>query len=59
MNRIVKWLDGKKTYIAAFAMALLAAAHQTGLITDELFQSLQTLLGALAAAALRAGMKAK
>lgn len=49
-------LEGKKTYLAAAGIAIVAVTHFMGLIDDSTAQTLYALLGASGFAALRAGV---
>ena len=50
------FLKGKKTYLIAVAVGLLAAAKALGYIDDETVATLTVLLGGGGLATLRAGM---
>lgn len=49
-------LEGKKTYLMAVIMALLAFARGLGWLDQEQFELLLALAGSLGLAALRAGI---
>ena len=52
-------LAGKKTYIIAIAMVVLAGLHAQGYMSDGNFGTLQALLTGGGLAALRAGVAKK
>ena len=56
LTDLYEWLRGKKTYIFAIAMILVAGLYQQGYITDTQFKTLETLLGGGTVIALRAGI---
>jgi hypothetical protein len=39
---VLDWLSGKKTYLIAAAMVILAGLHAEGYISDSLFETLRT-----------------
>ncbi len=49
-------LEGKKTYITAAILALVAFAQTMGWLTQDQYELLVGLLGSLGLAALRAGV---
>ena len=52
-----EWLSGKKTYLVAIGMIILAGLRQQGYINDEMFAILESILTGAGLAALRAGVK--
>ena len=56
MGSMEKFLTGKKTYLVAAGMVLLAGLKQQGYISDEVFQILEAVLLGGGLAALRAGL---
>ena len=59
MVNIVKFLQGKKSYILAVCVAVVAAAQYLGWIGQESAVVLYGLLGAGSVASLRAGISGK
>ena len=57
MEKLARFLRGKKTYVIAAAVALLTFAHHVGWLDTQTYQFLVGLLGAGAVATLRAGIK--
>mgnify|MGYP001593106198 CR=1 FL=1 len=55
----MEWLSGKKTYLVAIAMVILAGLRHQGYITDETFVILEGMLTGAGLAALRAGVEKK
>ena len=53
---MLEFLQGKKTFIVAILMVITAGLYSQGFITDELFKTIEGLLGAGGLAALRAGV---
>ena len=51
--------SGKKTYLAAAGIAVVAVAHHLGFLDDAMAQTLYALLGAGGFAALRTGIANK
>jgi small-conductance mechanosensitive channel len=45
MNKLIAWLSGKKTYIAAIIIGLLAAAQALGIIIPEWVYALLAAAG--------------
>ena len=56
MGSMEKFLSGKKTYLVAAGMVLLAGLKHHGYISDEVFQILEVVLMGGGLAALRAGV---
>lgn len=54
---MIPWMQGKKSYLVAGAMAILALIFGLGLIDRETYEVLLGLLGAGGIGALRAGIK--
>ncbi len=54
---MLDWLQGKKTHIAALALAIVAALKSAGVLTEDLANAILTIIGALTASALRAAVK--
>lgn len=50
-------LQGYRTYLAALAIGVAAAAHYLGYLNDVVYQSLLGILGGGGLAALRAAVK--
>ena len=55
-DSMAQWLQGKKTYLAAGAIAIVVFCWQVGWFSTELATTLLGLLGAGGLAALRAGI---
>lgn len=56
-NIMFTFLAGKRTYIIAVAVAVLAGLHQLGYVSDAMSASILTFLGAGAVGSLRAAIK--
>ena len=56
MQKLLNFLDGKKTYIVAFLAAVLNFAVAVGWLSVEDLQQINVVLGALGLASLRAGV---
>lgn len=52
----LSWLEGKKTYLAAIAVAVISLLAGGGILSSETAAWLSSLLGAGGLAALRAGV---
>ena len=59
MKNLMTLLEGKKTYLASFAILLLQAFHQAGLITDAGASTANWSLAAVVGIALRSAIKAE
>jgi hypothetical protein len=59
MNELLKWLEGKKTYLCAFGVAATFFAVSRGWIDGATKDALLSLFGFGTIAAFRAGMKKK
>jgi hypothetical protein len=59
MNNLINWVDGKKTYITTFVMALFNFLRSMGWldIDQEQVTSINTLFGAAIVVFLRMGVK--
>ena len=57
MANILKWLDGKKTYLAALAMAIAAFLFGVGKITKEQYEHFITVALPAGLAFLRMSIK--
>ena len=53
---MIEWLSGKKTYIVAFLLVILAGLRAQGYITQETYEAILALLAGGGFAALRAGL---
>ena len=56
MQKLLNFLDGKKTYIVAFLAAVLNFAVAVGWLSVDDLQQINVVLGALGLASLRAGV---
>lgn len=54
MKKLLSWSDGKKTYMAALALGLLAAAQYLGYVDAEMYKALFALFTGAGVAGLRA-----
>lgn len=59
MNALLKWLDGKKTYICSLICAASVFAHAQGWIDKQVLEILISAFGLGTIAALRRGMNKK
>ena len=57
MGNLIKWLEGKKTYLVGACMAVLVFLKQIGKIDDATYNSLLALLMGGGLAALRSAIK--
>jgi len=57
MGAILRFLDGKKSYLVSIAIVGVALAAAAGWITPELADKILILLGAGGLAAVRAGIE--
>ena len=57
MEKIINFLEGRKTFITAGVGALIVFARLANFINDEQFQILASLAGFTGLATLRLGMK--
>lgn len=57
--KLLQWLDGKKTYIAALLGGLVTVLQLLGYIEMDLYMTLMSLLGFGGLAALRRGVAKK
>lgn len=57
MKALLKYLDGKKTYIVAFVMAAIVFAFQMEWIDERTFTALEALFASLGLGTLRAGVQ--
>lgn len=55
-SKLVKVLQGRKTYLVALAVAVVVFLQAIGAVSSELAQTLYGLLGAGGLATLRAGI---
>lgn len=53
------WFRGKKTFFVAVLMVILAGLKAEGYLSEETYQVLMGILGALGIASLRLGMMKK
>jgi hypothetical protein len=53
------YLKGKKTYICAIAIGIVAALHATGYVNDALYEQLNAVLYPATVAAIRHSMESK
>lgn len=56
MNELLKWLDGKKTYLCAIGIAAAYILHSRGIIDATVRDILLGAFGGGGLAALRAGV---
>ena len=56
MASIVKYLEGKKTYLVSTALAIWAVVAEQGWVSAKTAQEVGLILGALGLSALRAGV---
>jgi len=54
--KLLNYLKGKKTYLAAVAIGVVAGLNAAGIITKELYDQINAVLYPLALAALRSSM---
>lgn len=57
MEKILNYLDGKKTYISAFIIFCAGGALALGWISQEAFEKVSAFAGSLAIVSLRVAMK--
>ena len=56
MTTIIKFFEGKKTYIVAILMVITAGLYQQGYIDETTFKAIEGVLAGGGFAALRSGM---
>ncbi len=56
MNKLLSFLDGKKTFLCALGVAVVTLCHQFGYLNSEVTNTLLMLLGAGSVASLRAAV---
>jgi hypothetical protein len=55
-DEMMEWLSGKKTYLIAAAMVIVAGLHSQGFISAEVYKIVEGVLMGGGLAALRAGV---
>ena len=59
MSNVIEFLKGKKTYLCAAGIFIVAGCEALGWITKDLSDTLKGILGACAVASIRSAVGAK